>query len=483
MPVESQALGMTDALILGGGPAGLVLAILLRRLGHSVIVLERSRYERPRAGETFGGELRSLLSALGLEASLSGVQRTPFRGVRSAWGSEDLLDRSSLFHPFGEGWHVDRAEFDAALAHAARMEGVDVRLETRPASIDRESIDRWLIRTKDRNPLAARYLVDASGRGAPASAPAIPGRRWLQMDRMVAVMARLRAPDSLAWEIAPELLLEAVPEGWWYSAPQPGNTLLITLMTDADLMPAGPRDRLAEAFAAALSRSDFTAQRGRVGKLEGAPSIVRADTGLLLPDHGPGWRAIGDAAMSCDPLAGDGVTRAVRTAANAASDIHRALAGNSPAGHPADLPQAAGDSPGPFTEYLELRSRYYQRESRFSRALFWSRRQPLDWRAAPIFLDPVQRLHCPELPLKREDLAPVEALVPPRALRSLLERLRQPMPAHQALAALRSEAPLENRRLLAGMQDLIARGILQARGSNKNREEISRNPGKAEEIH
>ncbi|HEX7637975.1 MAG TPA: FAD-dependent oxidoreductase, partial [Burkholderiaceae bacterium] len=41
-----------DVLVLGGGPAGCATALCLARQGHRVAVVERTRYEAPRVGET-----------------------------------------------------------------------------------------------------------------------------------------------------------------------------------------------------------------------------------------------------------------------------------------------------------------------------------------------------------------------------------------------------------------------------------------------
>jgi hypothetical protein len=50
--------------------------------------------------------------------------------------------------------------------------------------------------------------------------------------------------------------------------------------------------------------------------------------------------------------------------------------------------------------------------------------------------------------------------VPPRAIASALAVVRGPTPAHVVLAALREAAPLGDRRLLVGLQMLVAAGAL-----------------------
>src|SRR5213593_4324139 len=51
-----------DVAIVGGGPAGAAAALTLRKYaGQRVVLLERSRYDGPRAGETASPSLRPLL--------------------------------------------------------------------------------------------------------------------------------------------------------------------------------------------------------------------------------------------------------------------------------------------------------------------------------------------------------------------------------------------------------------------------------------
>jgi flavin-dependent dehydrogenase len=436
-----------DVVVMGGGPAGLAVAGLLAREGHAVAVLERNDYRASRVGETFGGEIAPLLDAIGageaMRELLGGQVR--FQCIRSAWGSDELAEHDSILHPLGAGVHVDRARFDERLAGWARSLGVAVH-----AGVGRSAVARAgdeVVVTPQRGPtVRARFLVDASGRGAPAGG-SLDGRRWLAADRQVAVVARLsaRGDDDTV------LLLEAVEDGWWYSVPQPDGGLVAAFVTDADLTPAGPRARLAERFHRALARTRHTAARTRGAVLDGAPRLVRADSGVLMPAGGRGWCAIGDAAMATDPLAGNGVPRALRSALRAADEIRHALGGGS----------LAQDLTAAFSDYLDRRASFYLQEARWPAAPFWARRRPLAWREAAITLGPEASLRTIGEP-RAEALWPAEALLPPRALRATLASLSAPRPAHAVLSQLKALAPIGDRRLLVGVQLLVERGVLAA---------------------
>ncbi len=120
-----------DVAVLGGGPAGAATALELARRGRSVVLLEATRFDGPRVGETLPPEANPLLRRLGVwDAFLaSGPLESP--GIVSVWGSPRPSETDFIANRHGPGWHVDRNAFDALLCAAAADAGADVRTGTR----------------------------------------------------------------------------------------------------------------------------------------------------------------------------------------------------------------------------------------------------------------------------------------------------------------------------------------------------------------
>jgi flavin-dependent dehydrogenase len=126
-----------DVLVVGGGPAGTSTALELTRCGSlSVLVVERTDYDRPRIGETLSPAARGLLDHL--RASADGDGHLPAYGTSAVWGSAELATRDFLMTPFGAGWHLDRRRFDERLAAAARESGAEVWRRSRMGDLIRD---------------------------------------------------------------------------------------------------------------------------------------------------------------------------------------------------------------------------------------------------------------------------------------------------------------------------------------------------------
>ena len=108
------------------------------------------------------------------------------------------------------------------------------------------------------------------------------------------------------------------------------------------------------------------------------------------------------------------------------------------------------------------RARYYRMEQRWPDSLFWARRHPIDFAEIEITLDPEAYIgKSPKAPTKAT-LAPIEALLPPRAIRSLLRQLQTPTIAHAALMFLRYQmGPIGDQRILSGAQLMLSLGLIR----------------------
>lgn len=354
-----RAPGGSDVIVVGGGPTGAACAIELARLGLDVLLVERSDYASHRIGETLAPAGHGPLAALGAAGALTDPPHCRAAALRSLWGSPASREHSYMFEPYGVGWHVDRAAFDASLAAVASARGARVALCTRIAGLEACAAG-WRVRVTARRQrereLWCRLVVDASGRRAVVARRL--GARAQAQDRLVAHYAAL----PVAVPAEPITMIEAIRDGWWYTAPLPGQRLIVALLTDHGS--ARPRDRWLHALASAPHTA------ARAPEAAAAPlCTTSARSSLTVPSTGDGWLAAGDAASARDPLSGDGIARALNDGIAAAGVAHRALKGEPDALRVRD--QLVVRSHG---DYLAARKATYGLESRWPEAQFWRQR-------------------------------------------------------------------------------------------------------------
>ena len=160
------------------------------------------------------------------------------------------------------------------------------------------------------NTLRTAWLIDATGRRAAVARRAGAARR--RDDALVAFYARFRTRAST--DLDGRTAVESVPDGWWYTARVPSGERVVAFLTDADLV-----DR-----AAVLSAAGFAARLDATRYIRGLlvahryepvgpPRAAGAQTARLDRFGGPAWTAVGDAAISFDPLSSQGILTALFT--------------------------------------------------------------------------------------------------------------------------------------------------------------------------
>ncbi len=368
-----------DVAVVGGGPAGCATALALRAHapGLDIVLLEASAYDRPRLGETLPPLTRRLLAHLGVWDAFQRQGHREVHGTAAAWGSAAPWHHDYLFSAQGPGWHLDRAAFDAMLAAAAEGRGVTVLRRTRVTHADRRG-DLWQLRLRGGDGgsgfATARFLVDATGPSAALARRR--GARFAAADRLTGYARFFEdATPGCAADLGdPRTLVEAVADGWWYTAGLPGGLRIAAFLTDADLARqlslADPAHWM-RCLAATEGVRALTLLRGARPR---GPVVVRpAHSRQLLPPAGAaaeGWLAVGDAASLYDPLSSQGILKGLRSGVFAAYAIGDLLVQGDSRGLEAYARHVRED----FASYRRARTRYYAEERRWPGSEFWRRR-------------------------------------------------------------------------------------------------------------
>ena len=264
-----------DALVVGRGVAALASAQLLRRRGWSVGLEDERRGPLPTL--VLGESTCDLLRHVFGDDALTGAHR--LAGRRVAWGPG--AKPLTVAHP---SMVIDQARLLAGVRGAVAAGG---------CRADGDGPPDW--------------IVDAGGRGSSVTATvANARRRTLGRRTLIAGHVTLtpRAPRDMS-------LVETVAGGWLFLAPCGGDEALLQAMLPAP--PAAPATALAGLLAD--SRLVAPAIDGRTGQT----TVFSAAPRISAPLCGPGWIAVGDAAIALDPICGDGTGHGLRAALLAAA--------------------------------------------------------------------------------------------------------------------------------------------------------------------
>lgn len=336
-----------DVCIFGAGPAGTATGARLADLGLACIVLDRPSAKRRWGGESFSGAIREPLAALGLWEGFCSAGHVAGYEQRTTWGAPQWT-KDSIFSHYGHFWHVDRERFDNDLRCAVTSRGIPIYIYQSLQTLRQQGAqgEGWYLCLGQDCEIYARYLVDATGRACAVARRL--GVRPRLFDHLIAFAALVPHNQNSNFDHA--MVIESMPQGWWYTAPVPRGHVL-AFFTDADLAP----QQLARSMKTAAAHSAFT-----------------------QPENGKGWIPVGDACSAHDPLCGWGVFRAMSNGLRAADAIATYLKTQDDARLKSYV-ELCGKQ---FREYLEGLTRHYSFEQRWANSPFWQRRMNLTFSLA-----------------------------------------------------------------------------------------------------
>ncbi|MEJ0074494.1 MAG: tryptophan 7-halogenase [Alphaproteobacteria bacterium] len=349
-----------DVLIVGAGPAGCATALSLAsfapRLGIGLI--DAPRDEAPRIGETVPPQIASMLAHLGIGGDFMVDRHHASYRTLSAWGSPALASNEFLFQVNQTGWRLDRARFDAMMRRAAARNAT--AMASNVVKLDHVE-DGWRIWLADGGTRTARAVVDATGRAAVLAR--LAGERVTRHDRLASVFAFCADRGETG-----DLMIEAMPDGWWYTAALPDRRRIVSFMSDTDII-----RRLgigsAAAFRAALGETLHVAGVVSDAPLD-TPQIQGAGSQIVAHDGGGMLIAVGDAASCFDPLSGQGIVKALRSGVFASYAIADRLERNDSDG----MYRYAALVRAEYAAYQTTLRDFYGVERRFADRPFWARR-------------------------------------------------------------------------------------------------------------
>lgn len=327
----SNAPEQADVTVIGGGISGLSASIHLAQAGLRVICIEPQGISQP-VGESLDWSAPALLEALGLpmENLIAAGIATYKRHVTLRLGDgstqhyipSDWLGRP----PFNielRTLHVDRLRLDAELRAIATREGVAMVCD-KVVAVERSGQTLLAAKTASGARFSSTWFVDASGAGTSLLAREfrLPAHEY--GPRKVAMWAYFQVPEPSEGTTIYATGGKPSYMDWIWEIPIRPGIISVGCVAAGDTVKAQRRSGL-------TVEGIFRAHLHRFPRfsplLRNAPCLSVHVTSFHCRVHegvaGQNWIVVGEAASVVDPMTSNGVTAALRHAAEAAALIVR----------------------------------------------------------------------------------------------------------------------------------------------------------------
>jgi len=177
---------ISEILIIGAGPSGMVSASYLHNQGIKVLVVEKSVFPRFQIGESLIPQCMDNLEEAGL------LEAVKVAGFQKKFGARFIKDEKigefDFSDKYGNGWdwtwQVPRADFDNCLAEEVQRKGVKILFDSEVIHVEfKGSSSKTIVRNSngELTEIQADFIIDSSGFG-----------------RVLAKQLQLEAPPQIA---------------------------------------------------------------------------------------------------------------------------------------------------------------------------------------------------------------------------------------------------------------------------------------------
>lgn len=368
----------TEIVIIGGGIAGCIAAISLANT-YKITLIDKLETPLDRVGESLAPASQRIFKELQLFGNDTNKNHEKIYlknlGMQSYWGSDQVHFVDHLKNPDGFVRNLNRKAFEEKLRNETLKKDVNCLWGHKLYSSAYKNKEWEIItksnHTKDRKThcIKAQFVIDASGRQA-HFAKSI-GINRLAFDNLIACWMTVpdHSDNKMSTIIADEL-------GWWYSAVVPNNKRIISFQTDADIVDKN-------IFKSLASFLHFAKQHSKIKNLIPTTTediqfhgTVSANSTRLKQVAGEKWIALGDAAISFDPLSSQGMFNAMANAMQVQKLLKKLDVVKSRNSRDMKTFNTlyTNQIDSIWEHYLKHKQLFYSAETRWKDAVFWNRR-------------------------------------------------------------------------------------------------------------